>query len=157
MSKGLSESEFYMWRTLFAIAHADHVVTSEEVRFMAEALEDIPFSQEQHDILNDDITNPKDILEMFDGISDVHDQARFFKFARRLVWIDGDYGMEEQAIMLKLEEAHLARVNIVDDLVGSIKMEFEEDAPVSSSAAQDDDNRARGWAYALRRMVFGDD
>ncbi|MEZ5813782.1 MAG: hypothetical protein R3E13_03540 [Alphaproteobacteria bacterium] len=131
MSDGVNESQFYMWRTLFAVAHADNVVTDEEVRFMAEALEDIAFSEEQRTILNDDTKNAKDIEQMFFGISDVKDQAAFFKFARELVHIDGDYGAEEQAVMLKLKELHLRSANL-DELVGSVSMELEaEEEPVS--------------------------
>ena len=39
----VSESRFYMWRTLFSVAHADNVVTDEEIAFMAHILEDINF------------------------------------------------------------------------------------------------------------------
>ena len=120
----LTESQFYMWRTLFAIAHADDVVTDEEVRFMAEAMEDVPFSDEQRALLNDDVKHAQDIEVMFAGVTDVHDQAAFFKFAHELVHIDGDYGMEEQAIMLKLKETHLQNANL-DDLVGNVSLELE--------------------------------
>ena len=47
MSKTITESQFYMWRTLFAISHADNVVSDEEIRFMTEALEDLPFNAER--------------------------------------------------------------------------------------------------------------
>ena len=43
----VSESRFYMWRTLFAVAHADNVVADEEVEFMAHILEDVEFSDHQ--------------------------------------------------------------------------------------------------------------
>lgn len=123
---GVSNSEYYMWRTLFALAHADHVVTDEEVRFMAEAMEDVPFNKEQHDQLLKDTKDPQDIEAMFSNISESRDQARFFKFAHELVHIDGDYGKEEQAIMLKLKEMHV-RLTDVDDLVGDVGLEFEDD------------------------------
>jgi len=123
---GVTESQFYMWRTLFAVAHADNIVTGEEVRFMAEALEDIPFSDAQRAMLNEDTSKPQDIEMMFHGISDVHDQAAFFKFAHELVHIDGDYGVEEQQVMLKLKELHLQATNL-DDLVGSVSLELEGD------------------------------
>lgn len=77
MNKTVTESQFYMWRTLFAVSHADNIVTEEEMRFMIEALEDLPFSSEQREILSDDIVNPKDIVEMFGKISNNRDQAAF--------------------------------------------------------------------------------
>lgn len=127
----VTESQFYMWRTLFAVAHADDVVTDEEVRFMAEALEDVPFSEVQRGVLNDDAKHPQDIEDMFKGISDVRDQAAFFKFAHTLVHIDGDYGAEEQNVMLKLKEMHLKHADL-DKLVGSVDLELEDDGPYSS-------------------------
>lgn len=126
MARDVTESEFYMWRTLFAVVHADNVVTNEEVRFMAEALEDIPFSKEQRAVLSDDIKHPKDIAKMFALISDSRDQARFFKYARDLVHVDGDYGTEEQDIMLKILSAHVRDVDI-DALIGRMDMELEEE------------------------------
>ncbi len=126
MSEGVSDSLFYMWRTLFALAHADEVVTSEEVRFMAEALEDIAFSEEQRHILNDDIRYAQDIEDMFIKVTDLSDQAYFFELAREMVWKDGEYGEEEQAIMLKLQTIHVQDVNL-DDLVGNVDLAFEEE------------------------------
>ena len=125
----VTDSQFHMWRTLFAVVHADNVVTDEEVRFMAEALEDIPFSSGQRMILNEDVKHPQDIEAMFEGITDIHDQAAFFKFARILVHIDGEFGHEEQEIMLKLKELHVRYVNI-DELVGHVDLELEEDFAV---------------------------
>ncbi len=126
--KEVTESQFYMWRTLFALAHADHVVTSEEIRFMVEALEDIPFTEEQLRILSDDIATPQDIVQMFGKIAEARDQAEFFKFARELVWIDGHYGQEEREIMLKLQEIHVRDVD-VDALIDEVKLELEPDDP----------------------------
>ena len=136
MSKGLNDSQFYMWRTLFAVAHADSVVSDEEVRFMAEALEDIPFSDDQRAVLNEDVKHAQNIEAMFAGISDVKDQAAFFKFAHELVHIDGEYGLEEQSIILKLQETHLRSADL-DDLVGSVSLELESDVePVFANTEQ---------------------
>jgi len=132
MKQKITESEFYMWRCLFAMAHADNVVTDEEVRYMAEVMEDVPFNEEQQRILNDDIKNAKDIVEMFEGITEGIDQARFFRFAQELVWVDGDYGKEEQEIMLKLKEAHIRKTNI-DDLVGKVELELDEFANIGDA------------------------
>ena len=103
--KDITDSQFYMWRTLFAIVHVDDMVTEEEVHFMAEALEDIPFTPDQIAMLEEDMRTPQDVTEMFKGVTDAHDQNQFFQTARALVHIDGDYGAEEQEIMLKLQKA----------------------------------------------------
>jgi len=123
---GVSKSRFHMWRTLFAIAHADNIVTEEEIAFMAHVLEDIEFSDAQTAILKDDIHVPKDAEEMFKGITSQNDRIEFFEFARDLVWVDGDFGSEEQSVMIKLYQAHFKDTK-VDDLVGTIGLELEDD------------------------------
>ncbi len=126
MGKQVTESEFYMWRTLFAIAHVDDIVSKEEVRFMAEVLEDNSFNDEQRAILNDDIKNSRDISEMFSKISDKKDQARFFSLARKLVHIDGDFGDAEQLAMLKILSEHIRSVDL-DQLIGKMEFELEDE------------------------------
>lgn len=152
----ITESQFYMWRTLFAVSHADDIVTEEEVRFMTEAMEDVPFTEEQKDILQDDISNPKDIVEMFEKISSDRDQAEFFKFARVLVWIDGDYGEEEQEIMLKLKRLHIQKVS-VDDLVGNNSLSLEEDdIPSNISMDAPKVNNKKSILFSFREKFIKD-
>ena len=122
----VTDSQFYMWRAIFALAHADDVVSPEELRFMSEALEDIPFSEEQKAVLKSDTTEEQSVEAMFKKITDPVDQAEFFKFASKLAHIDGDFGKEEQEIILRVKQLHLANVDI-DELVGKVEMKFDED------------------------------
>ncbi len=128
MSKPISDSRFYMWRTLFAVAHADNVVTDEEIEFMAHILEDVNFTDKQTDILKDDIVNPKNVELMFQGVTELNDRIEFFDFARDLVWVDGDFGSQEQSVMIKLQQEHMKRIN-VEDMMGNISLQLEDDAP----------------------------
>ena len=128
MSDVVNPSRFFMWRTLFAIVHADNVVAQEEVQFMAHVLEGIQFTDVQTAILKDDIENPKDVNEMFEGITNVNDRVEFFEFARDLVWVDGDFGVEEQSVMVQLQKKHIASAQF-EDLIGSVSLELEDDAP----------------------------
>ena len=126
MSGQITESQFYMWRAIFALAHADDVVTEEELRFMSEVLEDIPFSDEQKMVLKQDATEEQSVEVMFKKITDPVDQAEFFKFASKLAHIDGDFGEEEQEVMLRLKRLHLENVDI-DSLIPKVSLEFDED------------------------------
>lgn len=132
--KTVSESQFYMWRTLFALAHVDRYVSNDELRFMVEALEDVPFLEDQITILKQDIKEPQDVFEMYQNIKDDTDRIEFFRFAHDMVWADGDFGPEEQKIMLKLQEEQVRRTD-VSDLVGKVKLtlegELDFDAPRS--------------------------
>ena len=153
MSK-VNDSEFYMWRALFAMAHADNIVTDEEVRFLAEVLEDVPFTDEQRRKLTDDIATPQDVVEMFEKISEPKDQARFFKFAHDLVWVDGEYGADEQRMMLKLKEAHIRSTN-VDDLIGNIEIQFDDEVARGAKAPKRERN-AKEVVFSFREQFFRD-
>lgn len=122
--KTVTDSQFAMWRTLFALAHVDRHVSNDELRFMAEALEDIPFSEKQKAVLKQDIQEPQDVLEMYGYIKNDTDRIEFFRFAHDMVWADGDFGAEEQKIMLKLQEEQVRRTDI-GDLVGKVSLTLE--------------------------------
>ena len=126
MDNKISDSRFYMWRTLFAVVHADSVVTDEEIGFMAHVLDDIDFSDEQTVILKDDIATAKNAEVLFDLVTEQQDRSEFFDLARDLVWVDGDFGTEEQSVMIKLQQAHIKKTD-VDSLVGEVSLEFEEE------------------------------
>lgn len=136
MGTGVNESHFYMWRALFALAHADDEVHDNEVRFMAEALEDVDFSEAQRVILNNDMHEPKDVREMYSRISDAKDQALFFKYARELVWADGSFDQREKDLLMELQKAHVQGVNL-NDIVGSVELEIEGDDAGSESVHAD--------------------
>ena len=52
MTNNVSESRFYMWRAIFALAHADHIVTDEEYRFMQKALDTENFQRHKEPCWN---------------------------------------------------------------------------------------------------------
>lgn len=149
---GVSESQFYMWRTVFAMAHADNVVTDEEIRFMAEALVDGGFSPEQRKVLEQDIKEPQDVFKMFGGISNPKDRSKFFMFARSMVYADGNYGPDEQHMMLQLKEIHMRDVN-VDELIGSVEMQFEDEPKKQAANAPEKD--VRGILSAFKKFITG--
>ncbi len=153
-SNEMSESRFYMWRTLFAVAHADDVVTDQEIEFMAHILEDIDFTIEQTAILKDDISNPKDVEEMFRGMKSVDDRNEFFDFARDLVWVDGEFGEPEQGVMVNLLQKHLNDVDF-DDLVGNVSLQFEDEKDPVPNLNVDAPPRTGNVFGSLFRNLFG--
>ncbi|MCB9983248.1 MAG: TerB family tellurite resistance protein [Rhodospirillales bacterium] len=111
MSGGVSESRFYMWRAVFALAHIDRVVTDEEQALAGRYLESVPFSEEQKAVLRQDLLEAQDIEEMFEQIADPADQSEFFGFARLMVWCDGDFDQQEEEIFDRLKGIQMGRVN----------------------------------------------
>ncbi|MFP4098946.1 MAG: tellurite resistance TerB family protein [Alphaproteobacteria bacterium] len=135
MMETLGESQFYMWRTVFALAHADNVVTDEEIGLMARILDDAPFSEEQLKILKQDVITPKKAKEMFKMISNKKDRMIFFEFAHDMVWSDGKFHAKEQKVMIELYKMHMADTT-VDELVGTISLELEEEVKSTNDMEQ---------------------
>ncbi len=122
----LNESQFYMWRTLFALVHADNVVTDEERKFMEKAMDNLSLTDYQRSILISDTLESADIGEMFKRITDQHDRTEFFRHARVLVWCDGDFDQQEQEIIEKLNRAHVAGVDF-DAMMKEVSLSFDEE------------------------------
>lgn len=108
---GISDSRFHMWRAVVALAHADGRIAPEEKDLVNGYLAHVPFTSEQKEILQDDMTEPQDMVEMFDRISAPEDQGEFFEFARMMNWCDGDYDSQEEKIFERLKSTQMHRVN----------------------------------------------
>ena len=121
---GVSESRFYMWRAIFAMAHADDVITDEERAFMNDTLNTESFSPDQISVLRSDMDIAQDPLEMFMQIEGQVDRSHFFHFARLLCWSDGNFDEQEQKIMLKLKSIHVRNVDI-NEMIGHVDMELD--------------------------------
>jgi len=102
----VSESEFYMWRTLFALAHVDDVIAKSESDFMNDVLENENLSDAQSEILKQDAAIPQDPIKLYEGISNGADQKRFFDLAYNLVMSDGDYHDKELDAITQLQEIY---------------------------------------------------
>lgn len=107
----LSESRFYMWRAVFAMAHVDGTVTDEEIAFAEQYLGRAPFSAEQVQVLSDDLRAPKSVGEMLGHVSEPSDQADFFQFSQMLAWADGDYSAQEKALVERMSAEQMNTFN----------------------------------------------
>ncbi len=122
----LTDSQFNMWRAVFAYAHLDHKVDDEEIAFMARALEILPLNSEQKEQLERDIHVPRNIENLFEKITDQNDRADFFHYARMISWCDGDYSKQEQEITEKLRAIHADTLDW-DKMVGEVQLQLEDE------------------------------
>ena len=102
MQSGVTDSEFNMWRAVFAFSLVDRLLTVEEQSLLSGYLVSVPFSAEQKNILLDDFKNPQDVEKFYGKISDEKDRARFCELARTLVWSKGDMDMQEKIILRRV-------------------------------------------------------
>ena len=102
MSGSISESRFNMWRAVIAMAHADDKITQEEIAFVENYIERIPFSDSQKQDLRDDLERPKKVGDMLFGVTEQADRADFFQFATMIAWSDKDYDVREKDLVNRL-------------------------------------------------------
>ena len=106
--ESVTNSRFYMWRGVVAMAHADGVVTPQELNFINDYVRDIDFSQEQLNVIGEDLRTPQKVQTMFSAIENIQDKKDFFALARALSWSDGDYDAQERLIIEQLEQDTLS-------------------------------------------------
>lgn len=155
MSEGISESRFHMWRAVFAMAHADHVISGAEWAFMENYLRHVPFSPEQRAVLRQDMEEAQIPGEMFSRITEPEDQGAFFQFARELVWCDGDLAAQEAAIKERLSAGQMARLNLgsLETALHKSRAEARMDRRAEDQAMREEAGKLVGFGAILSRLA----
>lgn len=154
MTKTMTDSRFYMWRALFALTHADAVVTPEERGFMNRVLAEETFNEAQKAILEQDMQQKHDVTALFTKITDQQDRSQFFHYARTLVWCDGDFGEEEQQLLLKLQKSHFQSVDF-ETLGDTQNLQLAEEEVSSFRASPMMSKPAKEGIFDKIRNLFG--
>lgn len=103
----ITESRFYMWRAIFAMAHVDGIVTVEETDFLSKCLDQDHFSPGQRQILMRDLAEPQNIGRMFAHILREEDKLDFFILAEELSEADGDFSLSEKKSLNSLKKENI--------------------------------------------------
>ncbi|MCB0390698.1 MAG: hypothetical protein KDD58_05390 [Bdellovibrionales bacterium] len=110
--KEINDSQFNMWRAIVALVHADGHKHSDEDRFLKETFAKLPFSDQQLEILSEDMSQVKKVDDFYPQISDPGDRSQFIYFARLLFWSDGDFHHQEEAILQSFRQQTLDKANL---------------------------------------------
>ena len=100
--EGVSQSFFYMWRCVVALAHADGVVRKEERDYLNDVFRNMPLTKEQYQTLLHDLEIPENINDFYKYIEEPEDRAQLVYFARILAFKDGEFHPTEQVLIEKL-------------------------------------------------------
>lgn len=98
----ITQSEFYMWRALFAFASVDNAITLEEQALLQSFVRKVSFTREQLSTLKSDLLKPRSVEDLYRQITRYKDKERFCILARAIVWCEGDMIEQEKAILKKL-------------------------------------------------------
>lgn len=96
---GLSDSEFNMWRAVFAFATVDGILSLEEQQLLQSYCHKVAFSMQQVETLRQDMSAPQDVMMLYQKITHPDHQKRFCILARALSWCEGDMDKQEQALL----------------------------------------------------------
>lgn len=110
---GISDSEFNMWRAVFAFTFADNVLSVEEQVLLNSYLKNVNFSHTQREVLKSDLKKPKNVVEMYRKITNPKDKKRFCVLARAIVWCEGDMGEQEEEILRRVSCLSEKEENII--------------------------------------------
>jgi len=102
-TKGISESEFYMWRAVLAFTFVDNSLSLEEQELLQSYLAKVPFSADQIEALKDDMRHPSnDVVGFYRKITNPEDKKRFCVVARAIVWCEGNMDEQEKKILQRV-------------------------------------------------------
>ena len=96
---GLSDSEFNMWRAVFAFATVDGILTLEEQQLLQSYRHKVAFSMQQLETLRQDMSKQQDVMTLYQKISHPDHKKRFCILARALSWCKGDMDKQEKALL----------------------------------------------------------
>ena len=102
----LNTSMLYMWRCLVAIVWADGDFGEEETSYFEKVFDNLlryfALTQEQRDVLADDLMKAKKIDDLFPYINDPEVRGMLLDFAHELAVIDGALAPSEDDILKRL-------------------------------------------------------
>jgi len=108
----VSNDELYMFRCLISMAHSDHAFEAPEKAFIEKILDGNSFSDEQRQILVNDMSNPQPVEELLPQITQPVNRAQVVHFARVMAYRDGELEPQEDTILAKLHGSAMKKVDL---------------------------------------------
>jgi len=129
LKKSLSESKFNMWRACMGIVHLDGHASAEELDWAKGKLELVPFSEEQVEILKNDLMDLEKLDQVVEKITDKKDLAFLLHMTRVIGHLDKNFCHIERAFFENLEKKILSNVDIAAITETVTQMEEESYLP----------------------------
>jgi uncharacterized membrane protein YebE (DUF533 family) len=109
----LSDSAFYMWRCIVALAHADGQVQDEELEYIDKVFagmeKDSSLTAEQREILGEDLVTPQKIADLLKHVTTHGDRHQLIYFAALMAQSNGELDPGEEAIIRQISDGELSQ------------------------------------------------
>lgn len=122
MNFNLTESKFHMWRATVAIAHCDGIISKEEIAWLKDHLDKIPFSKIQLEIIQNDLNDGLTLDEVLPDVTNLNDRALLLHLANNLFRQDGFDDIEKVQYQ-QLEKSIMGTVDLMS-AVKKVEMEM---------------------------------
>ena len=148
MSQPISDSHFNMWLSIIALIYADDQKHPDEAQFIEEMIGKLTASDEQKAQLRAAAENPPDIKDVFPKVTEPKHRSQMIYFARLLFWTDGDFHHQEEAILKRLHEDVMSKVDL------EAAMKEVDDVTVKFHDKMEKDLKDRSWSQKLVDAVM---
>lgn len=101
-SKEVSTGKFYMLRCVIAMAHADGIVTQDEIGYISHIMNRLNLRPEQRQILEFDLKAAQRIEDLFPYINEPRFRGQAVDFARIMAFKDGHLHPSEEELLRRL-------------------------------------------------------
>lgn len=110
--KPVGTSQFYMWRCVVAIAHADGAVQAEERSYLERIFNNMALTEEQKATFAGDLAAPQDIAGLLPHINEPEWRGQLIYFAGLLARADGVLDLSEDVLLKKLHADQMASLDM---------------------------------------------
>lgn len=151
----LSESAFYMWRCIIAVAHADGAVQDAELQYLSKVFagmqRDSMLTPEQSDTLGQDLTTPQNIGVLLKHVTDHGDRHQLVYFAALMAQSNGELDPGEEAIIRTISAGEL-KDSETDQLLKDVRKALD-DLHMKEALAKAYAERPRGLRAVVRMVL----
>lgn len=152
--KDFSNSQFYMLRCLIAMAHADGIVCRKERAYLKSLMEKQAISDEQLEIIEEDIKSPQHIGELLAHVNEPQFRAQIIHFARIMAYKDGVFDENENSLLEKLRFYTTQGID-VDGIKGQVAEALKSD--ILSHDIKIENNRPQKGGHIIPWFQLLDD
>ncbi len=124
--KPVGASQFYMWRCVVAIAHADGKVQAEEREYLGRIFDKMGLTAEQRETFRQDAETPQDIATLLAHINEPEWRGQLIYFAGLLARADGVLAPSEEQLIKKLRGDQMASLDM-DQIRADVKKAVDDE------------------------------
>lgn len=108
----LSTAQFYMWRCVIALAHADGMVQQGERDYLSRVFGNMNLTDEQRRTFHSDMADAQDITQLLSHINEPEWRGQLVYFAGLLARADGVLDPQEDVILKKLRADQMSGLDM---------------------------------------------